>query len=350
MSALLYGQALADLGRHEDALAHFSDWMPKWQEAEYFFIAALAGVESGWIHLRLGEIDKAKSALQHGHSLIPAKEKILSIYRPVDYVTRLEQTLHSRTIEAQISGKPINIKTLGKFSISVDGCIIDKGQWKGRQSKKLLQAIISLGGRNISTSYLSDILWPDSDGDRAALAFKISLYRLRKVMNTDGSDYPWLVVRHKQISLSSEFCSVDAHIFEEEVRKAYVEPVDPAAIHHTLSLYTGNFLEIEGDKGWHIGRREDLRDSFIRASLRLFDHYKTHNAVKTGLPYLTRALKYDPTNETVLARAIESHLELGNSARAIIMYNDTCHLLEQAHRIGPGKSLQALALKIRGKT
>ena len=334
MSALPYGQALADLGRHDDAVAHFSHWLPKWQIAEYYFIAALACVEMSRLYLKQNKIDQAQYFLRQGYNLIPAQEKILSLYRPTDYVIRLEQALRSRTVEIQASGKPVSITTLGNFLVTIEGRTIGKKQWKGRQSKKLLQAIISLGGSNISVSYLADLLWPDSDGDRAANSFKVCLSRLRKVITDNGSCPSCLIVKQKQISLLPEFCSIDAHLFEDEIEKVCNGTIDLTAIQYALSLYTGNFLEIEGDERWHIHKRDDLRNAFIQATLLLFKHHKRNNAVKTGLPYLIRALKFDPLNENVLTQAIESYVTLGNRGKAIDMYDKACQLRKERYNLG----------------
>ncbi len=346
MSALLHGQALADLEQYDDALACFSKWIPRWRESDYLFLAALACVEVAYIHLKQGNVDKARSSLRNGYRLIPTQEKILPIYRPADYVTRLEQTLgNTRTADIKECDKPIKITTLGNFSVTVDGRIIDEQQWKGRQSKKLLQAIISLGGRNISTSYLAELLWPDADGDRAANSFKVCLCRLRKAVNNGGLNFPWLVVKQKEISLASSFCSVDVYLFEKEISKVFTQTLNPPDISYALSLYTGNFLEIESDEGWHTRKRDDLCEYFIQASQLLFDHYKANNALQTGIPYLIRALKHDPLNEDLLLQVMECHLAMGNKTRALELYNSACRSLKKKHNVDPGKPLRALALK-----
>ncbi len=346
MSALLHGQALADLKQYDDALAHFSKWIPVWQNTEYLLLAALAWVEIAYMYLNQGNFNKARSSLRNGYNLIPAQEKILPIYRPADYVTRLEQALgNTPATDIKECDKPIKITALGKFSVTVDGRIIDEQQWKGRQSKKLLQAIISLGGRNISTSYLAELLWPDADGDKAANSFKVCLCRLRKAVNNGGLNIPWLVVKQKEISLVSSFCSVDVHIFEKEISKVFTQALNPPEISHALSLYTGNFLEIENDEGWHARKRDDLREYFIQATQLLFDHYKANNGLKTGIPYLIRALKHDPLNEGLLLQAMECHLAMGNRTDAIELYNSACRSLKEKHNVAPGKPLRALALK-----
>ena len=347
MSALLHGQALADLERYDDALAHFSIWMPKWQAAEYFFIAALAWVEIGYIHLKQGNVDKAGSAVREGYNLIPAQEKILTIYRPADYVTRLEQALpDTQAVHIKECNKPIKIRTLGKFSVTVERRIVDERQWKGSQGKKLLQAIISLGGRNIPTSRLAELLWPDADGDRAANSFKVCLCRLRKAVNCGDSDYPWLVVRQKQISLAPSFCSTDVYLFEQAVREVFIGPIDPVTISRSLSLYRGNFLETESDESWCLRIREELRDCFVQATLLLFNHFKENNDVESGLPHLVQALKHAPLNESLLLQAMESHLAMDNKTKAIDLYNSACRSMKEKHNLSLGKPLRVLALKM----
>ena len=303
MSALLYGQALADLGRHDDALSHLSTWLPKWRSVEYYFIASLACVEMSWIYLRQGDVGRAQSCLCEGYRILPEKEKILSIYRPTDYVSRLEEALLSRSAGMQESAKPIRITTLGDFFVTVEGSVVGKARWKGRQSKKLLQTIISLGGQDISMTHLADIFWPDSDGDRAANALKVALNRLRKVVVSKGSGYSWLIVKQNRLTLSRDVCDVDAYFFEEAVNNASAEDTEAAALKHALSLYTGNYLEAEEDQWWHIRKRDELRDIHSRATIRLLTCYRDGNASQADSLHLERALRFDPLNSEILTLA-----------------------------------------------
>ncbi len=74
---------------------------------------------------------------------------------------------------------PVRVRTLGHFGIEIDGVPL---AMTGKQQKRpldLLQALISLGGE-ASASRLSDLLWPDAEGDRALDSFEAALRRLRQ--------------------------------------------------------------------------------------------------------------------------------------------------------------------------
>jgi DNA-binding SARP family transcriptional activator len=51
-----------------------------------------------------------------------------------------------------------------------------------RKPQELLQALIALGGTEVSAGALIDALWPDSEGDAAYHALEPALYRLRQLL------------------------------------------------------------------------------------------------------------------------------------------------------------------------
>lgn len=74
---------------------------------------------------------------------------------------------------------PVRVHTLGRFGIDIDGV---PAMMSGKQQKRpldLLQALIALGGE-APASRLSDLLWPDAEGDRAMDSFEAALRRLRQ--------------------------------------------------------------------------------------------------------------------------------------------------------------------------
>src|SRR3954465_11025305 len=70
-------------------------------------------------------------------------------------------------VNENASNLPIQIFTLGHFSIFKNSYpITSKGKAQHRPLG-LLQALIALGGKDVAGSRLCECLWPDSDGDLA---------------------------------------------------------------------------------------------------------------------------------------------------------------------------------------
>ena len=59
----------------------------------------------------------------------------------------------------------------------------------GKSQKKileLLETLVILGGRNVPSIQLTDILWPDVDGDLAKQSLETALHRLRKLLGKEA--------------------------------------------------------------------------------------------------------------------------------------------------------------------
>ena len=93
---------------------------------------------------------------------------------------------------------------------------VEFGRKVQRRPLALLKTLISLGGRNVSEARLTELLWPDADGDLAHQSFTAALSRLRKLLGTDDA----LVLKDGRLSLSNRHCWVDAWAFERFLAQA----------------------------------------------------------------------------------------------------------------------------------
>jgi len=118
--------------------------------------------------------------------------------------TRLVDTTgrHSRPVIESNSILPVTIFTLGRFSLLINGQPADFGRKFPKRPLELLKAILAQGGREISISRLTMLIWPDVDGDKATRSFDTTLHRLRKIL---GDDHV-LVLRDGKLSLDARYC------------------------------------------------------------------------------------------------------------------------------------------------
>src|SRR3984885_5156651 len=131
-----------------------------------------------------------------------------------------------------------------------------------RKPQELLQALVALGGTEVSASILLDALWPDSEGDAAYHALESALYRLRQLLGTRDA----IRMEGGKVSLNRDQLWIDMGEFEEELRR----PLDPNAdaverIGRLRRLYQGHFLQHEAEKPWVLKARQELCDRLLRA-------------------------------------------------------------------------------------
>jgi len=331
MSALVIGQALADLGRTREAMVHFQEWIERWSQADYRFIAATGCAELAEIYLHLGRVDQARSMVSRIRTLLPAATELPCLHRPADTLEQLRHRLFpakDKPLVCLPACPPIRIHTFGGLDIRVgdDRTLYDRN-WRGNMSKKLLAAILVHGPQKVGTSFLADLLWPDADGDRAMNSFKVTLSRLRKtVAGDDPSLKNWIVVKQKQVSLVSSLCWIDC---QEFLALAPDECADTAAdlLKRGVALYRGDFLAHNGDDGWLYGHREYLRQRYISAVLSLHAHYRQSGNYLETITLLENAIHHDPKNEYLYSLLVTAHLDKDNLSKAREVYRRACSRL-----------------------
>ncbi len=349
ISALIRGQALADLREDGQALDHLRRWIPIWQKRGFGLFAATGFLESASILLRQGKRKEAADRFAAAIDCLPRGEPLVPLYRDAYFFRRLRSLFEasSRSYRPQVmdTRRPIiTIQTLGGFVLAISGQAVYDRAWRGRRSKQLLKAIIALGGTKVSLEKLSYLLWPDSDGDRAMNSLKTALSRLRKVVaGKDPQEPGWLVVKYRRVSLVRSLCLVDALEFEQAMQDASQE-VNSCILADTLRLYRDDFLPDDEDP-WIIACRERLRDLFVSGVLRL--------ATLKDRPdgelrvFLEQAIRLDPLNETVHGCLMQHFLAEGYPVQALKVFQRLEKTMYRSAGISPGPCLQDLVDKAR---
>ncbi|NOY52217.1 MAG: hypothetical protein GXP58_01185 [Deltaproteobacteria bacterium] len=157
---------------------------------------------------------------------------------------------------------PVEIRTLGRFELVLEGVPL---HFTGKVPKKpieMLKVCIARGGANVSWTEISDILWPDAEGDAAYKSFGVTLIRLRRLIGKETVSF-----QDGRLTLDGRYCRVDALAFMKLIRKAdaRIRAGKTAAacpfIDQALVLYRGSFLQ--GEQGaWVLSRRDRLRAAY----------------------------------------------------------------------------------------
>ncbi len=355
IAALLQGQALADLGEEGAALRHLKVWVDRWAGGGFALFAAAGSLEIAAIYGRSGLLDKARGYVDRARSLVPRGERPLALYRDRDFLRRLEALLVPDRIVcregrdgARAGPRQVFVRTLGDFYLQVGDRKIYDRQWHGRQSKKLLKAIIVFGGCKVDMEHLSYLLWPDHEGDRALNNLKMAISRLRQVVSCGDDVVPWIAVKHKKVSLLQKLCRVDAIDFQKAL-DTIAGRADPAALQEALSLYTGDFLPQDEGGGWIIQHRDFLRTRFVKGVLELTSHCLRQHDHETALRFLEQARQSDPLHEGIYARMMEVYLAMGYRGKALDVFYHLRNLLATELGVAPGQTLLALARQARRK-
>ncbi len=245
---------------------------------------------------------------------------------------------------------PITIFTLGRFELLRDG---KKLVFFGKVQKKpltLLKAICAFGGEEIEVGQLADLLWPDSEGDVAFKAVRVTLIRLRRLLG-----YPAAVrLVNGKVSLDPRYCRVDAWAFEQALDGIEAaqraggqgkELMITSRMQETVASYRGDFLAGESDP-WSISYRERLRLRFIGCIESLGNRLEREKAFKQAIEIYRKGLEADELSEVCYQRIMICYLRMGRRAEALSTYH-TCKKTLAVYGIELSSETDALYRRLR---
>lgn len=292
----------------------------------------------------------------------PARPPITRLYLlalaegiEVDYVQSLIR--HQRLVPAEPPSAtlqwpwPVQIQTLGRFVLSLDGEAIEGRRGSRGKPLELLQALIAYGGQGVSEAVLTDALWPDTDGDAGHHAFETTLYRLRKLIGSDQA----VVLHNGQLSLDRRHCWVDVWALQEvtaglqeALRRDGREADLRAGFQRLRQLYQGPFLHNAGDEAWAELLRERLDAQLDALLLRLAGAQEAQGAHQAAAEVYSWWLEIKPLAEENYRRLMLCYARLGQKAEARAVYDRCQRLLRKLRGLAPSAETQALHQSLLG--
>ena len=247
----------------------------------------------------------------------------------------------SRAPERATRDHPVRIYTLGRFSIQLHGVAASSKHARQHRPTELLQALIALGGRDVSVEVLSQALWPDADGDLAKNTFDVTLHRLRRLFGVKDL----LLLCDHRLTLNSDLAWVDVWSFERLVNHAerlLPRAGDPVVTRQLarvgerlVTLYQGNFLEREGSNAWSLKLRERLRSKLLRHLLDNGQVWERLGEWDPAIRLYRKGLEIDPLIEALYQRLMICYRESGQRGDALAVFQRCREVLARQFHIAP---------------
>ena len=200
-------------------------------------------------------------------------KRVRTIYKEIllDGYPFLQPSISSAPSEQTAQERPVTVLTLGTFAIIRNGKPL---VFAGKTQKKpllLLKALISLGGRQVRESAVTELLWSDSEGDAGHSAFSTTLSRLRHLLGSPEA----IEVREGKARINPDCVWVDVWEFDRlseqaDQRSKGSDLSGMEDLQNAIRLYKGSFLPSD-DHFWTFSVRENVRNRFVRLVLRLGD-------------------------------------------------------------------------------
>jgi len=248
---------------------------------------------------------------------------------------------------------PIRIYTLGKFELVREERPLPPSHKVQQRPLQMLKALVSMGGRNVSEAQMTDVLWPEADGDLAHQSFTTTLNRLRHLLGEDKA----IVLREGRLALDTRYCWVDVFAFESLLAQIEAAPVDGAArpdgkrarriAEQAMSLYKGPFLAGEASSPRIMAARERLRSKFLRAVGFLGRSLERDGQWTEAITCYRRGLEVDDLAEGFYQRLMICHDRVGQKAEAVGVYNRCNKTLAGVLGIPPSPETEGIRKSLR---
>lgn len=258
--------------------------------------------------------------------------------------------------ETKGSGVPrLQIRTFGHFQVLRGETLIAEKEWKAKQPKLLLKALIARGAAGVPRDVLIEDLWPEASTASGESNFKVVLHRLRKALEPSlskarGSSY--LSLKDNLLSLKKGLCQTDLNDFlvqRQKGRKAEAAGDVKRAIQYykaAIGLYVGDFLSEDLYEAWVDVRRTELRSIYIDLLFRMGNLYQQQGGSKKAIECYNSIIKADPACEEAYQKTMLIYANRGMRAESLRVYEECKKALENEVGVTPGTTTVSIYRKI----
>ncbi len=244
--------------------------------------------------------------------------------------------------------EPITIRMLGEFSLEAMGNQISDADNRGRRVWSLLAYLLCSRDRSVSAKTLMDILWEDAALNNPENTMRITLHRLRGVLDRlwpgagrelilykDGS-YSWnrTVPIRVDSDLFETLCQDGSSDGEERLERCL----------EALELYRGEFLPRYNSELWVIPIATHFQNRFLQVSLEagqlLFDRQRYDEAAEC----CRRAAAAEPYHEGIHQLLMRTLGAKGDQKGAARVYDALSKRLFDDFGIRPSQETRAVYL------
>lgn len=315
-----------------------------------------------YLHLRAGESESAQACLRPALAMGAAKSYIgppwigwlrgilaelyaFALVHEIesDYV---RQSIRARRLAPPAAAAlldgwpwPVEIRTLGKFALTVQDKPLSSSGKQQRKPRDLLKLLIAGGERGLPMEQAIDALCPAMSGKGAYKSYAMALHRLRKMIGEDS-----VLTGDGRVMLNPRSCWVDAWAFEALLAGGLSTAPGSArsSIERAARLYAGPFLSDEtGDPAITVFR-ERLHRKYLEAILTHGRELEARRDFEAALAWYRRGLDLDDLEEKFYQRLLYCCQILGRRAEGIAVYERCRQRLRVALGIAPSAQTDSL--------
>jgi DNA-binding SARP family transcriptional activator len=170
--------------------------------------------------------------------------------------------------------RPVRVRSLGGFSLEVDGQPVDLSDTRPRV-RSVLRYLAAQAGRPVHVETMAEALWPDVDASAGKRNLQVALSSLRRLLEAypphgrelirrEGPSYALVLPDGSDDDLVTVAAALDAA--RAEAREGDASGAIAAGI-RALTAYGGDLLPEEGPVEWAVERRRSLDSEVVEAAV-----------------------------------------------------------------------------------
>lgn len=243
----------------------------------------------------------------------------------------------------------LQIFMLGRFSFLVKGSAVANSRWQKRKAKLLIQILALQPTHEINREELAEILFFESDTEKANANLHRVLYVARKALEPERSSYSsssYLLTEGQQIRLAAEKgLWIDAEEFEQKAREG-LKTNSQELLEAATKLYRGDLLADEPFEEWAVNRREQLKMLFHTVLRRLAENSEKQGDIEDAHSWWDKVLLIEPADETAHRAKMRLYCKQSERFRALRQYEKCVEVLKRELSVEPDEETKQLRQKI----
>lgn len=228
------------------------------------------------------------------------------------------------------------INCFGKFKVYAQNQ--EPIKWRTEKSKELVALLIYNNGREVTRDEIIELLWPETDVDRAIRYLHNSIYYIRKSMESYSIDRSSIKISGSYSMIIADNVSYDFRTFSALSGKA---EKDESALETIIALSSNDFMEGE-DWGWAVIERENIEEKCLDTIVKLSTILIRKKDYAKAEEILKQAYSKNPYDERITTLLVKLYINANQKIKAMMHFNAYSELIITELGIHPGKFIKEL--------
>ena len=234
---------------------------------------------------------------------------------------------------------PLQVKTMGEYSVKVGGRLIQKEKLRQRRAGEVLAFLLASPELTLTSHQIADALCPEKDSRAATDFYHHAVSALRHLLEPDLPDRRFLCryldVNEERVTLilppdsKIDFLEFDRYIRQKDWASA-------------IALYQGEYMPAYRYAEWAIELRQNIADRFELALLSLAEEKLNSGSPAVCLELAQRALLHNAWQERAVALGMQAAMQLNDRVTALKLYQRLEKKLSHDLGVAPESQLQLL--------